>query len=363
MPVVENRVFVNGVPQSAMKDELAVHFGQFGETIDVYMPMQFGGGQHKGMCFVTYQFVEAVELALHHPGGHFIQGTQVTCEACLTKDKGGGKGGKAMPGSVMTGDRLFISKIPPDATREEVEALFSRFGQWTDVFLPNGNFPAGHKGICFISYSDQQAAQLAIQCGPHQLRGQDLVCELATPREPSKGKGKGKDKDNGKDKHMQFQVQHQPAYQPAYQPAWQPMEQPVSHYYQPQQQQTAPRGMVVPPPPQFPAGGHYKGAHQPVAPTVGLKPGRLFLTKVADDVTKEDLTLYFQQYGEIQDVFVPNGKSIAFVSFSDPNMAAVVTQTHEHEVKIGRLVTVDLAYDRPPIESKGKGKFRYQPYN
>lgn len=343
MAIVENRVFVSGVPPTASKDDLISYFGQFGLTSDVYMPRRFGTEEHKGMGFITYADVSSVQMALSQPG-HFIHGLAVTVEQCFSKDKGGGKGvagpaGKGMPGSVNTGDRLFITKIPPEATREEVEALFSRFGQWTDVYLPAGNFPAGHKGICFISYADSQSAELAMSCGPHQLRGQDLVVEIATPRE-SKGGGKGS---------QMSALQTQTVVQQVPVASWPPVGQGI-----------AGQGIAVAPP-------VWGVAAMPVqqvvmAPQGTLVPGRLFLTKVPEEVTKEDLTLYFQQYGMLQDVYVPPGKSIAFVSFIDASTTQRIITSPQHEVKVGSFVTVDLAYDRPPLEAKGKGKFRYQPY-
>lgn len=354
MATVENRIFINGVPQTATKDDLAAHFGQFGATMDVYLPLVFGSTQHKGMCFVTYATPESAALALGHPGGHAIHGIQVTVNHCLPKDKGCGKGafvgggkGGAFPGTVAAGDRLFITKIPPEATKEEVEALFSMFGQWTDVYLPPGSFPAGHKGICFISYSDPSAAQLAMQCGPHQLRGQELVVDIAAPRE-AKGSGKA----------VAPLAVPVPAVQPLVMPtpswtAGYPAVQTWTSAQPVQQTLLAPLVQQVP---------QAQALAVPLGTTVGLKPGRLFLTKVSEDVTKEDLALYFQQYGQLQDVYVPPGKSIAFVSFSDASTAAIVVQNAEHQVKPGRVVTVDLAYDRPPLEAKGKGKFRFQPY-
>jgi RNA recognition motif-containing protein len=325
--VVENRIFVGSVPLEATKDDLAAHFNQFGVTSDVYLPLQYGTSQHKGICYVTFENAESVQHILADPG-HQIHGQQLAVDLCLTKDKGGGKSGKVMPGTVATGDRLFITKVPPESTQEEIETLFSKYGQWTDLYLPAGHFPGGHKGICFISYTDPTSAQLAISCGPHQLRGQDIVVELATPRD-AKGGGKGDAKGGGKS----FQPPHQ-----QYSSSWHGA--PAAPVY-------AGQGVVVPP---------------PGSAAMGLKPGRLFLTKVPDDVTKEDLTNYFQQYGQLEDVFVPTGKSIAFVSFVDATVAQLVVATPQHTVKFDRVVTVDLAYDRPPLETKGKGKYRYQAY-
>merc|ERR1712087_67442 len=108
---------------------------------------------------------------------------------------------------------------------------------------------------------------------------------------------------------------------------------------------------VVPPPALAPSVG-------PVAMT-----GRLFLTGVAEDITQDDLRAYFGQFGPLEDVYVqPGGKHIAFVSFPDQFTALAVLQIPDHEVKPGRVVHVEAAYERPPLDGKGKGSARYQPY-
>mmetsp|Transcript_105431 Transcript_105431/g.296763 ORF Transcript_105431/g.296763 Transcript_105431/m.296763 type:complete len:208 (+) Transcript_105431:95-718(+) len=85
--------------------------------------------------------------------------------------------------------------------------------------------------------------------------------------------------------------------------------------------------------------------------------GRLFITKVAPDVTVIDLRSYFGQFGQLADVYVPpGGKSIAFVSYVDPMSAQHVLATPTHQVKPNRVVVVDQAIDRPPMGSKAKGK-------
>mmetsp|Transcript_42369 Transcript_42369/g.92307 ORF Transcript_42369/g.92307 Transcript_42369/m.92307 type:complete len:186 (+) Transcript_42369:2-559(+) len=105
-------------------------------------------------------------------------------------------------------------------------------------------------------------------------------------------------------------------------------------------------------------GGGYSGAPAPGNNnnTGTPVPGRLFCTRVAPDITKADLQTYFQNYGELEDVFVPSGgKGIAFVSFRDPVMAQQVLETQQHFVKPGKAVLVDQALDRPPLSGGGGG--------
>merc|ERR1719491_409775 len=316
------------------------------------------------MGFVTYDNAESVNFALAHPG-HILHGQQLSVEVCISKDKGAGKGppsGKALPGFENSGDRLFVTKIPPEATREEVESFFSQFGAWTDLYLPNGSFPAGHKGICFISYESPTSVQMALQAAPQAiLRGQQLVLDVAAPRDPHKGASKG--------------AALMPAAPMAPVQAW--GAQPQQTFFSPSLMTSMPAMPVVagipnmqmvqpqplyqqpsafaPSPGYAPAAGFAQTSFDVMPsqpPGTGQQvPGRLFLTKVAQDITKEDLVAYFQQYGELSDVFVPSGgKFIAFVSFADPFITQTIVQSREHEVKVGRTVNVELAYDRPPQE-------------
>merc|ERR1719203_277404 len=252
-------------------------------------------------------------------------GQQVSVQVCLPK--GSGKG--PMPGTAASGDRIFISQIAQDATQEEVQAYFAQFGGWTDIFMPRGNFTAGHKGICFISYSNPVSVTQVLQTQPHVIRGQQVVVDVAAPRNV-KGGGKGSD-------IMLAAAQAQPTPPTA----------------------GAGAGTVIPP-------STWPGVVlTPQTPTVQgqVLPGRLFLTKMSASITKDDLTAYFQQFGALNDVYIPSGgKAIAFVGYNDPTIAAAVAQMSTHEVKQGCFVNVDMAVDRPPLGSKGQGKPRFHPY-
>merc|ERR1719171_2622050 len=55
----------------------------------------------------------------------------------------------------------------------------------TDFFMPPGKFDAGHKGICFISYADPTSVVGVLQSAPHAIAQQEVVVDLAAPREAS----------------------------------------------------------------------------------------------------------------------------------------------------------------------------------
>eukprot|EP00929_Paragymnodinium_shiwhaense_P031695 TRINITY_DN176_c1_g1_i2.p1 TRINITY_DN176_c1_g1~~TRINITY_DN176_c1_g1_i2.p1 ORF type:complete len:388 (-),score=100.17 TRINITY_DN176_c1_g1_i2:15-1178(-) len=240
---LENRIFINQLPQTADKNDVATYFAQFGPTSDVYVPLVFGrnGQQHKGIAYVTFQQQEAMQLVMQNPTGHIIGGHQIIVDFCAPKKgdgKGFGGGGGFAPAAPQQVDqaRLFVSKIGAEVTQAEVQAYFQEYGAWTDFYMPAGNFPAGHKGIAFITYADPGSIHLVLQNGPHSLREQPVVVDVAAPRD-EKGKGKGK---GFGFQQQSFAPQHSyqpPAFQQqGYQPPHQGYQPPQQGYQPPQQQ-------------------------------------------------------------------------------------------------------------------------------
>ena len=79
---------------------------------------------------------------------------------------------------------------------------------------------------------------------------------------------------------------------------------------------------------------------------------RVFVTRVAAELTKEDLEAYFAQFGELTDIFVPlrnpnaepqDGmhKGIAFVSFKDRETYEEVLSRDLYEIKPGVFIVVE----------------------
>lgn len=357
MAVVDNRIFVNNVPAAAAQEHVAAHFAQFGTTQDVYLPMLFGTSKHKGIAYISFEQPEAREAALKFQG-HAILGQQVTVQVCLAKGQG-----KAapLPGTSATiGDRLFISGIGQDTTQEEVQAYFAQFGDWSDFFMPKGSYTAGHKGICFISFSNPVSARQVMESAPHIVGGTQVVVDMAVARDV-KGVGKGLGKaiatpiQQQQQQLLQLQRQQQAAF--SFARGYQALGQHFLGGIRPTSAtgygavagQTMGFGLSMP---------QVRG---PVPPSGNVLPGRLFLTKMSPGISKEDLTNYFQQFGELNDVYIPAGKLIAFVGYNDASIATAVAQMQTHEVKPGSSVCVDVAVERPG-GGKGLGKARTSPY-
>lgn len=376
--MVGDRLFITKVPSNATKDDVAAYFSQFGATTDVYLPMVPGTMMHKGTAFVSYADPASAKLVMSHTP-HTLLGETMVVDLAAPRGAppGGGKGGGGMFAAGLGGAnafaaaaeglaaqaqagadpaqaavamammqqmqqlaqaqeepvRLFVTKVAPHITQSELHQHFSAFGELTDCYVPSAPGAMTHKGIAFVSFADPSALQLAMQHTPHEIAGSEVVIDVAAPKGPGTGKGKGKGKEG------------RPTAAEAFGGA-------------------ALGGM---------AGGAVDatgvmgamggmGAMGAAGMAGGAVPGRCFVTRVPPDITKMDLQLFFQQYGDLTDVFVPSGgKGIGFVSFADPAAAQAVIEQREHEIKPGQVVAVEQAFDRPAGGGKSKGK-GFAPY-
>jgi len=338
-----DRLFVTKIPQVANREDIAGHFARFGTTTDVYLPTIPGVPGHKGIAFVSFAEPTAMQLAMNN-GPHDILGHEVVVD--VAAPRGQPPPSQAAPGPAAveqvrasaTADRLFVTKVPPVLQREHLREHFAQFGELTDVYMPS--IPGGgtHKGICFVSFSDPTSLQLALQHTPHEIHGHPVVVDVAAPRGPNPGgggggKGFGGGGGQGYGGHAATQ-----SLAPHANPGW------------------GASGMGGAGAGGF-AGAGFQAASPPgnLTNTTGTPvAGRLFVTRVTPDMTKVDLQLYFQQFGQLDDVYMPTGgKGIAFVSFKDAHVSQRVLQVQQHFVKPGKAVLVDQALDRPPLGGGG----------
>lgn len=78
---------------------------------------------------------------------------------------------------------------------------------------------------------------------------------------------------------------------------------------------------------------------------------RIFVTKLAHEMTEDDVRNYFETFGELIDFYMPftsegKHKGIAFISFSEADMKAAVLEEETHLIN-GIEIVVDEAAPKP----------------
>ncbi|MCO5568623.1 hypothetical protein L7F22_022322 [Adiantum nelumboides] len=85
-------------------------------------------------------------------------------------------GGAAKP----PGRKIFVGRIPIEASVEEVRGHFGKFGPLLDVYLPKDKEKTTHRGFGFVTFADESAVEQVV-ARTHEIRGQMLAIDQAAP--------------------------------------------------------------------------------------------------------------------------------------------------------------------------------------
>eukprot|EP01018_Ginkgo_biloba_P030513 Gb_27963 [translate_table: standard] len=220
LPRMGKKIFVGRVPVEATTEDLRLYFSQFGKIVDVYLPKDAKKISHRGFGFVTFaeeSSTERVALKRHEILGHQIAvdraspldetpsggyyGNASTSSNSLSGGSGLGGSSQAMPGIIgndygsahlpeappRLGKKIFIGRIPVEATTEDLRLYFSQYGRVSDVYLPKDAKKISHRGFGFVTFSEESTAERVAQ-RTHEILGHLIAVDRAAPLDepPSK---------------------------------------------------------------------------------------------------------------------------------------------------------------------------------
>lgn len=90
----------------------------------------------------------------------------------------------------MQQNKLYVGNFPYSVDEEQLRALFSPYGQITDLAMIMDRETGRPKGFAFITFAAQQAAEKAIEQNGRDLGGRPLKVNMAMERDSSRGGGR-----------------------------------------------------------------------------------------------------------------------------------------------------------------------------
>ncbi|KAL8168283.1 LOW QUALITY PROTEIN: hypothetical protein V2J09_009782 [Rumex salicifolius] len=205
------RIFVARIPQSVNDSAFRSHFESYGEIADLYMPKDPTAKGHRGIGFITFTKHESVDNLMADT--HELGGTTVDDDYRPHNSSRGGaaQGGYGAynayisaatryaaigaptlydhPGSMYgRGDlargsgsaKIFVGRLPPEASVEDLRQYFGRFGRIMDVYVPKDPKRSGHRGFGFVTFADESVAERVAR-RPHEICGHQVAIDTATP--------------------------------------------------------------------------------------------------------------------------------------------------------------------------------------
>ncbi|KAG6511688.1 hypothetical protein ZIOFF_029765 [Zingiber officinale] len=293
-----NKLVVLGIPWDVDTEGLREYMTKFGPLDDCVVMKERSTGRSRGFGYVTFSSAEDAKSALDCE--HVLGNRTLEVKVATPKEE--------MKGPTKKATRIFVARIAPSVT----EAMFRRE---RNCIMDQGS--KGHRGIGFITFDNADAVDL-IMAESHELGGSTVVVDRATPRNdevryPSRAPQSGYGAYN--------------AYISA-----------------------ATRYAALGAPTLYDHFGSYGREYFGPSRGIGRK---IFVGRLPQEASAEDLRRYFGRFGHITDVYVPKDpkrsghRGFGFVTFAEDGVADRVSRrTHEilgHEVAIDSATPLDDA--------------------
>ncbi|MBA0757831.1 hypothetical protein Gotri_020893 [Gossypium trilobum] len=146
-----------------------------------------GRGASPGYCFVKYAMFEEAERAIAALNNRYMfPGESTTIKVRYADAE------RDRPGPLP--DKLYVGCLNKQASKREIEEIFSHYGHVLDVFIMRDEHRE-HRGCGFVQFSQRDMAQAAIRglSGIFTMKGcdQPLIVRSANPKRPRNGEPRG----------------------------------------------------------------------------------------------------------------------------------------------------------------------------
>ncbi|KAK6923043.1 RNA recognition motif domain [Dillenia turbinata] len=304
---MENKLVVLGIPWDVDTEGLREYMSKFGELEDCIVMKERNSGRSRGFGYVTFASVEDAKNVLS--GEHFLGNRMLEIKVATPKEE--------MRAPPKKATRIFVARISPSVTEADFRSYFEKYGDITDLYMPKDQVTKAHRGIGFITFASADSVE-SLMADSHELGGSTVVVDRATPKEDD------------------------------FRPATRVTQGGYGAYNAYITAATRYAALGAPTLYDHPGSVYGRGAS---ARGMGKK---IFVGRLPQEATTDDLRQYFGRFGRILDVYIPKDpkraghRGFGFVTFAEDGVADRVSR-RSHEI-CGQQVAIDSA---TPLDDAG----------
>ncbi|KAJ8748693.1 hypothetical protein K2173_008138 [Erythroxylum novogranatense] len=181
------KLYVAPVPRTATEVEIRTLFEGHGSVVEVIIPWDKWVSPDQGFCFVKYLTLEEADRAIKALDSQYIFPGLAAPIKVRYAD-----GERERHGVFV--DKLYVGCVNKQASKQEIEEIFSPFGIVEDVYIARDELKQS-RGCAFIKFSRRDMAIAAIRAlnGSFTMRGCDLplIVRFADPKKSRAGEIRG----------------------------------------------------------------------------------------------------------------------------------------------------------------------------
>jgi len=151
----DTKLFVGGIPADTKKDELESIFSQFGEVLDVYIPINKKKKCLKGFAFVAMADKPSYKEVLKVKEFK-LRGKTMTARAALRENDA------CQISKVLQKQKLFVKGFPFSTKEAEISAFFEKFGKVNRVLMCKDKLQK-FRGFAYVIMNTQKGFQSVLE--------------------------------------------------------------------------------------------------------------------------------------------------------------------------------------------------------
>ena len=165
------------------------YFGQYGAITEVLQLYHRDTDRKKGVGFITFEDEDAVDKIVLI-GAHIIKGRAIEAQKAMTEKsmndiKAGYEESNKKPADptdrIMR--RLFVRRLSPETTLEDLNAHFGQFGEVVDSDIPIHKRTGQRATYAFLTYASLEQVDECMKSRPHTLNDKEVIVRRAMDNE------------------------------------------------------------------------------------------------------------------------------------------------------------------------------------
>lgn len=173
-PPGTKKIYVGNIPFSVTKNELKDLYTEYGEVVDVYVPINPDTGEGRGFAFVTMK-EEDYAKAIESTNGTEFGGRTLVVNEPLPP-------GKKAPARAPIGTKLYVGNLSFYTVVQTLYDIFGEFGEVIDCYLPEDTATGGSRGFGFVTMAPDDAARAIKEIDGCEVDGRVIRVNEAQPK-------------------------------------------------------------------------------------------------------------------------------------------------------------------------------------
>ncbi|KAK1317179.1 Heterogeneous nuclear ribonucleoprotein 1 [Acorus calamus] len=181
--VIEDKIFVGGICNGVVENDLREHFKKYGEVVEALVMKDRITGKNRGFGFVRFASSDSARLALEET--HLIGGKKVEVRKAEPRNEEQKQNNKLSPNGgstdVIKTKKIFVGGLP-SITEKEFRLYFEKYGTVSDTVVMYDKVTRRPRGFGFITFDSEDAVEDVVQMGFHRLKEKMVEVKKAIPK-------------------------------------------------------------------------------------------------------------------------------------------------------------------------------------